>query len=244
MHAAWLERGTGQAVCCVAPRAAIHLAAHAACPTHAHGGAWVGPLCGCSEPQCKYFWEAFFLFSRLFTVGFVRLIDQEVLRLQLGLMAVLVYALVLLYMKPYRRDDCDTLAIATQIALLGIFASALNIKLYQDMEADSVGAASRVLGYSSESQLSTGVFLLNLSVVLLFLLFTAFQLASRGQVRHIRLESSRHVPDAMLHVGKVYHLFLSHIWSSGQDQVRPPARPRARSVCCLEPPALQAGPAE
>ena len=53
----------------------------------------------------------------------------------------------------------------------------------------------------------------------LFLCMTSYQARMQRDTRILRLVGSRAVPELMLNSGMRYHLFLSHIWSSGQDQV-------------------------
>ena len=47
------------------------------------------------------------MFQRMIVVGFLRLvpISSGLIRLQLGLLATLVYLILLLYLRPFKRND-------------------------------------------------------------------------------------------------------------------------------------------
>ena len=94
----------------------------------------------------------------------------------MGLLLTLVYTLSLLFVQPYKRRDVGVLAVGVQVALLGVFFGALNIKLYDDLaELQDVGGlelaarggngghggpgveriSSRITGFASSAQVRT-----------------------------------------------------------------------------------------
>ena len=154
--------------------------------------------------------------QRLIIVGFLQMIPQEWLRLQAGLVTTLMYTIALLYFKPYKRDDIDMLAIGAQITLLGIFLGSVNIKLYSDL-ASTTGSTD-ITGFNSQREAEVAMVIFTFLSVGLFLASTLYMMITRQEPRSVRLVENSLPPDLGLHSQLNYHVFLSHRWSSGQDQ--------------------------
>ena len=170
------------------------------------------------QPQF-YFWEPIYIVQRLVIVGFVQLFDGAALmKLQIGLLLTLSYTIALLYFKPYKKSDVHTLAVCAQICLVGVFFASLNIKLYIELSAASDLAAG-VTGFSSQRDAELAMIIFNFVSIALFALMTAYKAATTKSPRTLRLVESERAPELSFHEGMRYHVFLSHNWSSGQDQV-------------------------
>ena len=173
-----------------------------------------------------FWWEPVFLLERLFIVGFVQFIPPRysLLRLQASQIVILIYTVLLMYLKPFKRADMNLLAIASQITLIAFFYGALNIKLHADLTESDPGnlgdsLAWTITGFSSAASLGALIFGFNLLGAVLFFAMTAYQMRMQRDIQSIRLVSNGNVPELQLQTGMRWHLFLSHIWSSGQDQV-------------------------
>ena len=87
---------------------------------------------------------------KLVIVGFVQLIPREYEygRFLCGLLVALLYLVLVVSTKPYKRRDIDRMAMGTQTALVLFFISALSVHLYTKLK-DEYGAeaTSRVLGF-------------------------------------------------------------------------------------------------
>jgi len=59
---------------------------------------------------------------------------------------------------------------------------------------------------------------INFIFIIAVLLLTVYQTLTSRRVQVLRLVASHEVPELSLFDNKQYHTFLSHIWSSGQDQ--------------------------
>jgi len=81
------------------------------------------------------------------------------------------------------------------------------------------GLPSLILGFSSQEQLVASMVAFNFSIFILFVGLTAHQVAAQDIVSLILLSGSNRPPELTLRAEREWHLFLSHIWSSGQDQV-------------------------
>ena len=181
------------------------------------------------EPQF-FFWEPLNVVQRLFTIGFVQLVGSEWMRLQIGLSITIIYTIALLYFKPYKRDDIDTLAIGAQICLLGCFIGSLNIKLFAVIAAtDSsnnalsnitagVVSAIDITGFQSQRQAEMAMVFFNFLTISLFILSTIYISLTSKVPSTVRLKENSLPPEIGLQPGRNFHAFISHAWSSGQDQ--------------------------
>eukprot|EP00966_Prymnesium_polylepis_P162852 3763881-Prymnesium_polylepis.1 len=95
---------------------------------------------------------------------------------------------------------------------------ALCIQLFTSLQEVDPKLATRILGFQSMASLVATVIVTNLGLLLIFVGLTVYHTVFRKSMRVLRLVSSREVPDLQLGIGMQYHVFLSHIWSSGQDQ--------------------------
>ena len=170
-----------------------------------------------------YFWEAVLLLQRLAVTGFVRLLDvNDTIRLCVRLLVVFGYLILLLIIRPYKRRVVGHLAALAQVVLVLLFTAALLVSTFDGIRLrESSSLAMAVLGFVSTDQIATVMLLLNFSVVVIYGIATLAQAHAHAHdiPPNIRLAGSRRLPELSLHEDQVFHLFLSHIWSSGQDQV-------------------------
>ena len=75
-----------------------------------------------------------------------------------------------------------------------------------------------MLGFSSEHALVITVLSISFCVMVCSLLIVTEQIAADAYSVRLLLKNG-HMPDLSLFANQKYHLFLSHTWSSGQDQV-------------------------
>eukprot|EP00966_Prymnesium_polylepis_P015080 348325-Prymnesium_polylepis.1 len=95
-------------------------------------------------------------------------------------------------------------------------------RLFSSLEdADEIDLTAHVLGFDSVDTLVVVSIVIVYVFIAFFVVFTIYQaLANQYQdAQLLRLLSSGRPPELALHKGLAYHLFLYHIWSSGQDQV-------------------------
>jgi hypothetical protein len=167
------------------------------------------------EPR-YFFWETIFVFQRMLVIGFFRLIPDRLslIRLQLGLLTTLVYMVLLLFMKPFKREDLDILAIGSQICVLAFFFGALNIKLHEevtDHAPDREGLALAVTGFTSALELAMVIFSFNMMTLVLFFATTLYQMVTTPRTKTLRLVSTDQPPELTIDAKSTYHLFLSHV---------------------------------
>ena len=174
------------------------------------------------RPEC-YWWEPLYMLQRLAVVGFVQFVplEKKFVRLLTGVLLTLLYLMGLLLASPFKRRDLNFLAsVGAQFTLLCVLLSAMVVQLFDAITAENgVAVAAKMLGFNSSTQAAVGMILFVCVVVLLFVAVSAWQALTRDELSTIRLSDTGELPVLSLGRDMAWHLFLSHIWSSGQDQV-------------------------
>lgn len=79
--------------------------------------------------------------------------------------------------------------------------------------------ATLITSFDSEDQIVVLLIAVNFAVLCVFAGVTIYQAIAVRQLPNIHLVGTRRPPLLALERGCRFHLFLSHTWSSGQDQV-------------------------
>ena len=169
-----------------------------------------------------YWWDFVPLLLRLTLNGFVVLIPEqlEMWRILIGTMVALFYLIILELVRPYKRRDVNFIAIATQVSLVCCFLGATFLKFYNRLADDySIEEAEQITGFSSGRRIVIAMLVFNLNVVALIGGLTVYQLGMEDLLPTIRRIDNGRAPELRIAQGLKYHLFLSHVWSSGQDQM-------------------------
>ena len=120
----------------------------------------------------------------------------------------------------YKRADVGMLAFNIQAILCLLLLASLYLVLFTSLEQEDVlGLASRVLGFRSRDNLVATMIAITLSFLGGFVMLTLYQTVWFDELGVLRLAGSRRLPELSFFPKMLYHVFLSHIWSSGQDQV-------------------------
>uniref|UniRef100_A0A7S0J4D0 TIR domain-containing protein n=1 Tax=Calcidiscus leptoporus TaxID=127549 RepID=A0A7S0J4D0_9EUKA len=151
--------------------------------------------------------------------GFVLLIPRQhdLGRVVVALLVCGAFLVTQMLISPFRRASDNLLAAAAQLALLIIYLAVLLVKVCKS-SADTCeqfglgesggGVVVFFLGFSFASLLSLVLFG---TVRLLY--------GARQEAPLLHLKETRAVPLLSTAPGISYHMFLSHVWSTGQDQV-------------------------
>jgi len=156
----------------------------------------------------------------MFVLGFVQWIPhtQLVIRTLSGTLVSFGYLVLLFNVRPYKRNDVTMTAFAVQSATVLIFLMALCIQLFTSLDAEDSELATRIMGFDSVDSLIAIMIVTVLTSFATFILFTVYHAVFGNRMQVLRLSHSHEVPELGLKPEIEYHLFLSHIWSSGQDQ--------------------------
>ncbi|EOD10874.1 hypothetical protein EMIHUDRAFT_215127 [Emiliania huxleyi CCMP1516] len=171
------------------------------------------------------FWEVLDLVRKIFLTSMVLFIDQEygsrkLLRTVVAGIVSAMFLTLLALARPYRRSDDLCLACIANLLLTCCFASGVVIQLcdstaYEDMCYDLVG-------YKTSRGATTFVVVLTAVMLAVSLAVILVSAVSASRAKTMRLVSSKREPmrdGITLADGQEWHLFLSHVWSTGQDAV-------------------------
>jgi len=168
-----------------------------------------------------WYWAAFELAQREVLTGSVLLVPAEksFLRVVIGLLVSLASLMCTVAIRPYLRAEDNSLATATQLALVVLFIGCNWIKLFEDVgAATTLGVARSVFGFESTDALAGLLLLFIFAMLVLMLLAVYIAVRRDARVQTIRIRGSNAHPELTLGREEVYHTFNSHIWSTGQDQ--------------------------
>jgi len=176
-----------------------------------------------------FWWELAFLVFRLTIGGYLLLIPDSVpfLRLIAALLVALMFMVLLMLTRPYKKQDVNLMAQGALFMLVCILVTSLCLQLYEGISGytyacsaeDGDAIANDLMGFSSDDQIVYIMIAFNATVLVCFFAITAWQAWKERGLPNIRLLQTKEIPELSLGRGQKWHLFLSHIWSSGQDQV-------------------------
>ena len=176
-------------------------------------------LWGDYETRC-FWWEPFEILRRLTLTGFV-LISTTGYSMMRGLIATLIsiaFLMGLSVLVPLRSKIDDALVLGCHLSLVILFVAVLVIKGCTDIPdyCAMYGMGDSPLG-ASLIFIVYAVCLLGLSMCIAF----AFAVIALRHVTALRqnIRGQSSPPDPSLAKGRRFHLFLSHRWATGQDQM-------------------------
>ncbi len=172
-------------------------------------------------------WDVLDTLRKIFLTGLIMLIDPQegsnkMLRLVIASIVSVLYSFVLLAFRPYKRQGDYNLAFLSNFLLISCFSLGIILKLCnqdEDIGPDdgSQSFCSRFIGDSFNSYTAS----LLVVILLLSMLFTTTGFIVIGTLTKVRtltvyMASTGHAPILELPEGCIFHVFVSHVWSTGQ----------------------------
>ena len=177
-----------------------------------------------AEYRAEFFcWELLELMRKLTLTGFVLLIPQTMtlLRLTIALLITIGHLVLLQQAAPYKQRFTAHFAVATSLTLTCTLLMAALIKMYDELPASRL---EQTLGFRDAFPLTVIILIFNFSVLIVAAMLICLQAreVKRGMaVRRLRFVArGDEVLAPSLGRGMGFHLFLSHCWGTGQDQMR------------------------
>ena len=170
-----------------------------------------------SAERLPYAIRAVELAYRQLTMGWVlRFLpsSKAFLRIIVALLASLAYLIATVAIRPYRRLEDNALAVASSAVLVILFVGCALIKSHEDVNLATTllgdsQLASRVLGFSSTSEIVALLLTFMFGMLLLLAASVAWAMRREGRVRTLRLVSGGQ-PELGLGQNHKWHAFLSH----------------------------------
>ena len=186
------------------------------------------------DDRCFWF-EMVELSQKLVLTNFLLFVNFEesgsnkLLRLFLGLLIALSGLTVQLIAQPFRKRTDDAIASVVRLMLVLFFILGIMVKLCDtegpntvhnllDAKIEASKFCFELVGVATTEAVAWLIIVAGLFVVLVPLGMFAQKLAFSQAIPILRDAQTMEPPVLLLGPGKRYHLFLSHVWSTGQDQ--------------------------
>jgi len=154
--------------------------------------------------------------------------NNKLLRLFIGLLISLGALTAQLMLRPFRKKTDDAIASVVRLMVVLFFVLGIMIKLCDKEGASAIhnlldakvdDSCYHLVGVIAGAMTVQFCMLIAaLLVVLVPVSMLVRQLFFSKAVPILRLASTGEPPVVLLRKGERYHMFLSHIWSTGQDQ--------------------------
>lgn len=154
-------------------------------------------------------------------VGFAVLIQPgSLLQIISAFIIVLVYMLLIGIAQPFKDVGDDIFAKACNFSLSALFFFSVILKVgVLTEEVDTLINEQLRSRFGFDAVLvSTGMIFSTLGALVAAAVMAVSQIIVAARKPLLKLKSTKSVPALPLQSGHKWHMFLSHIWSSGQDQ--------------------------
>jgi hypothetical protein len=138
--------------------------------------------------------------------------SDQILRPLIGMLIALLGLTLQFIVQPFRKQSDDDMSCAVQLMLVLFFTLGIMINICDK------GSCSDLVGLNDAYEVSVVMICAGLLVLLVPICMFIRQLLLARAVPILRDASTMEPPSLLLGKGQRYHLFLSHIWSTGQDQ--------------------------
>jgi hypothetical protein len=161
-----------------------------------------------------YYWEIIDAARKLVVCGFVVFLEESLIRPVVGMLLCFLYIMVLLQVKPYKEAIHNYMAIVANVMLFLSLVGGILSKI----ETGFVSTGEDTLGFSEDT---LGIMLIICFLVIL-VMGVVFMAIDVRKIRKLPLlkDSSGHAVVLKRVLEGCYHLFLSHTWASGQNQMQ------------------------
>ena len=118
----------------------------------------------------------------------------------------------------YARAEDNLLAAGCQLTLVFCFIGGTYIRLFETISLQaSTQIAASVIAFASTTAIALTLVVVTLTMVMLMLVIIVVLIRKEGR-QPVLLHADTGVPPALTIVqGQKWHLFLSHVWSTGQE---------------------------
>jgi len=164
-----------------------------------------------------FMWEPFALLHKVAITGFVLLTSYVGGRVLIAIFLCLIALVAYAVLTPFKRPEDNWIFDGIHLTLLMLFVAGLALQACEFPDSNfcsTLGLGDSSFGIAI-TFISITLFLNLLGIVLVVTFFITQSKASHP----IMLRQDMIRPQLSLKIGLMFHLFLSHTWKSGQDQV-------------------------
>jgi hypothetical protein len=172
-----------------------------------------------------WFWDIVDTYRKIFLTGAIILIDTEegsnkMLRLVVAIIMSMLFICILLAYRPYKRSDDYNLAFLSNFLMICCFVLGIILKHCtddDDEEEEDSDTCNQFIGLSLDSYrasilvvvLSLGMFLATAGLIIILAI-------NKISAPSVRMASSGYAPNLELPKHCNFHVFMSHVWGTGQ----------------------------
>ena len=181
-----------------------------------------------------FWWELLEAWKKLFLVGFAVLImPGSIEQLIIAFLFSLSHLLLVSVAQPFKDDADDLFAKACGFGLSAVFffCVILKVGVLTDAVDGVLSEQLRSRFVFDAAVVTAGMTVSVIGALTLALILAVNQVATAALKPIIRLQKTRSPPELTITAGQHWHLFLSHIWGTGQDQ----CATIKRQLCLLLP---------
>ena len=168
-----------------------------------------------------FWWELLEAWKKLSLVGFAVILDPgSIPQLVAAFIFSLIFMLLCAIAAPFKDDSDDYFSKACGFALSAVFffSVILKISVLTDAVEDQLSPHLRKRFSFDVALVSVGMIASIVGALLLAAAMAVDQLIALARKPLIKLVATKSTPDMPLAKGHKWHMFLSHIWGTGQDQ--------------------------
>ena len=170
-----------------------------------------------------FWWEWCELFRKHFLLGFVLFIPEQFsfLRIVVGTLFSLSFLTMQMLVRPHKSIQIALTSIGLQVLLVIYLLASTYMKVLDEFDRllEEPQLVQRVMGFRSIDEIALLCFCVSGGMVIMLLVLVYYQAALDGRTFVLRKKLTQRPPELSLRSNHLFHLFLSHVWSSGQDQM-------------------------
>ena len=118
----------------------------------------------------------------------------------------------------YARREDNILAASCQLTLVFCFIGGGYIRLFGEIsEQDSPQVASSLIAFSSTTMIALPISVVTLAMVVVMFVIMLVVIRKEGHLPILLVADTGVPPVLTVMEGQKWHLFLSHVWSTGQE---------------------------
>ena len=179
--------------------------------------------------------------SQIFLTAVMLFIEREdgsnkLLRLIVAITVTVFYLAILATVRPFKHADDAAFACLANMLLACSFAFGIVLKLCEEGQGERT--CERYIGLRSSYSASVFVVGFSAAMIAAFCLVTVAKAAAAVATPTLKMAASGRPPALDLPKKLHFHLFLSHVWSTGQDQALDPTELALASCSHPVPPLL------
>ena len=147
----------------------------------------------------------------------MRVANDTIVQLGVAMIFTMIFMLMASIAQPYRKQENDYFAVTCNFSLTAVFLLCTMLKVKTVAETLDPGELQDRL-FFNEFIMGGCLFVCVFGALALACALSVQTIIEAAQVPAFRLLSTGNQPELALAKGHKWHMFLSHIWSTGQDQ--------------------------